>query len=127
MIRQIARRSLNLSVKRAGPMRTFAGKHPGIQEPTGILFGEKELVGKASRKWESWEHGYWATCVIGVLFGVLILPNRPDTSVGTWSKREAEARKKQNVEDPILGQSYAVSSNSYVKGAIGENPTVGEE
>jgi hypothetical protein len=131
MLRNLARRTLQLpsstaSRSRAGPVRNFAAPHPGIQEPTGILFGEKAIVGKAGRQWESWEHGYWATCVIGAVFGMVILPSRPDTSVKTWGALEANARKNAGIEEPELGKSYTVGASSYVKEGVGATPEVGE-
>jgi len=128
MLRQLARTTVNLPSRRAGAVRRFAAPHPGIQEPTGILFGEQQVVGKtAGRKWESWEHGYWATCIVGAVFGIVVLPSRPDTSVKTWSEMEANARESAGVTEPELGKSYMVGSSSYTKAAIGATPEVGEE
>jgi hypothetical protein len=90
-----------------------------------LAFGEKQIVGKAGRQWESWEHGYWATCVLGLLFGAVILPARPDTSVKTWSVLEATARS--GVEEPELGKSYMTGPGSYVKESVGATPEMMEE
>ena len=119
MFAQLARRSIRSRTITSTRSR-LAAPHPGVQEPTGALFGEKEVVAKAGRKWESWEPGYWATCVIGLLFGVVVLPNRPDTSVKTWSAAEAAARA--GVEEPELGKSYMVGAGSYEKEAVGATP-----
>ena len=84
-------------------------------------------AGKA-RKMADWEPGYWATCVLGLAFGVLVLPNRPDTSIKTWSENEAKARRAAGVEEPELGASYQISaSNSYVKEAVGAPIVVASE
>ena len=126
MFRILARRSATLSSRSITTSRTrLAAPHPGIQEPTGLAFGEKQIVGKAGRQWESWEHGYWATCVLGLLFGAVILPARPDTSVKTWSVLEATARS--GVEEPELGKSYMTGPGSYVKESVGATPEMMEE
>jgi hypothetical protein len=129
MIRSLARRSFNLSTTSrsiTSSRSRAAAPHPGIQEPTGLLFGEKEIVGNVGRKWDSWEHGYWATCVLGALFGIVILPARPDTSVKTWGALESDARIKAEVDEPVLGKSYMVGASSYVKEAVGAVPEVAE-
>lgn len=105
---------------RAGAARRMGGAHPGIQEPGGKLFMETPPPAGKSRVIADWEPGYWATCVIGLAFGVLVLPNRPDTSIKTWSENEAKARIAAGVEEPEVGTTYQINaSTSYVKEAVG--------
>ncbi|KAL3138765.1 hypothetical protein ABBQ32_005610 [Trebouxia sp. C0010 RCD-2024] len=63
----------------------------GAQEgKNGLLFGETPPPPGEKRKWESWE-GPWYFMLGGavVILG-LGLPSRPDTSIMTWAKRQAQ-------------------------------------
>jgi hypothetical protein len=93
-------------------VRRMGGAHPGVQEPGGVLFMETPPAAGKARQMADWEPGYWATCVLGLAFGVLVLPNRPDTSIKTWSENEALARRKAGVEEPELGVTYQISAES---------------
>ena len=54
-------------------VRRMGGAHPGVQEPGGVLFMETPPAAGKARQMADWEPGYWATCVLGLAFGVLVI------------------------------------------------------
>ena len=62
--------------------------------PGGLLFMETPPAAGKARKMADWEPGYWATCVLGLAFGVLVLP----TAQTRPSRHGARTRPRLGVQ-----------------------------
>eukprot|EP00793_Prasinoderma_coloniale_P007092 PRCOL_00006944-RA len=65
----------------------------GLKESGGVLYNETHVAG-VNRKAESWEAIYWgtmATCLAVLVVGGNM---KPDTSIITWARQEAERREQ---------------------------------
>ena len=105
------------------PKRTMGGGAMPYSEPGGNLFNE--VATKQTRTWESWEYGYWSTCVAGLIFGTVGLAVRPDTSIKTWATNEAKARNSAGAfVIANLGEEYSLTHGFKVS-SIGAIPVRG--
>ena len=118
----VLRTSLRRTVQKS--TRTGARQASGgvpLKEPGGM-----PLPGSANQP-DMWSGAYWLTCAVGLVFGTVGLAGRQDTSIKTWARYEALARKDAGADgEAELGQSYLDSSTSYSKEGVGIRPTVAE-
>ena len=97
--------------------RNAGGKAP-IQEPGGVLFQG------TAREPDAWSSAYWLTCVVAAVFGTVGLAGRPDTSISSWARNEALARRAADAaDDAKAGDSFLQSSTTFSKEAVGARPT----
>ncbi|EGG11169.1 uncharacterized protein MELLADRAFT_92376 [Melampsora larici-populina 98AG31] len=71
-----------------------ASGSPHYNQPSGWLFGEKPLKPGEKRVREDWELtwyiGFWGTTALGILMHIY----KPDRSITTWARQEAEKRSE---------------------------------
>ncbi|KAG1173253.1 hypothetical protein G6F70_005757 [Rhizopus microsporus] len=88
MFSRVIARSSRLSCRPAFIRRGGHGT-PSYNEPGGYLFNEKVRVK------EDWENMYYLGMGGGFLAIAVALYYKPDTSVVTWAKKEAEKSLKE--------------------------------
>ncbi|KAI9475492.1 MAG: ESSS subunit of NADH:ubiquinone oxidoreductase-domain-containing protein [Benjaminiella poitrasii] len=89
MITKILSRSARLSTTARPMLRRGGHGTPSYNEPGGYLFNEKVRVK------EDWEDIYYVGMGGGFLLMAIALYYKPDTSVVTWAKKEAEKSLKE--------------------------------
>ena len=124
--RRIVARSVGKAgrrVRNKQSTRSMGGGAMPYNEPGGNLFNE--VATTKTRTWESWEYGYWSTCVAGLIFGTVGLAVRPDSSIKTWATKEAKARNSAGVySNANLGEAYTLTHGFKVS-SIGAIPIRG--
>ncbi|KAI8367953.1 ESSS subunit of NADH:ubiquinone oxidoreductase [Choanephora cucurbitarum] len=88
MIAQVLARSTRLA-RPTNVLRRGGHGPVSYNEPGGYLFNEKVRVK------EDWENLYYAGMGGGFLLMAVALYYKPDTSVVTWAKKEAEKSLKE--------------------------------
>jgi hypothetical protein len=68
----------------------------GKQEKVpGYLFNETPLPPGQTRKWESWEIGWYTMLASIAAFTVIGYPSKPDTNMSTWAKKKAKQELRE--------------------------------
>ncbi|KAI8982040.1 hypothetical protein BDF20DRAFT_864668 [Mycotypha africana] len=86
---RILTRSTRLNTVRTNLIRRGGGHGTPINEPGGYLFNEKTRVK------EDWENIYYWGMGGGFLAMAVALYYKPDTSLITWARKEAEKSLKE--------------------------------
>jgi hypothetical protein len=125
IVRSTSRSAVRITTRRAGQTRKMGGGAMPYNEPGGNLFNET-VAQRANRTWESWEYGYWSTCVAGLIFGTAGLAMKPDSSIKTWAEQEAKSRNAAGFQmgGATLGEEYSVTHGFKVS-SIGAIPVQG--
>jgi len=74
-------------------------------QPSGNLFGEKPLPVGQKRKWEDWESIWYFGFFGSIVFGGIMRMYRPDTSIETWAKKEADKALQEEGKVPAFTPS----------------------